>query len=97
DFETVASTVGRPRPGFEVRIADSEGGDVPTGETGEVVVRGKTVMAGYLDDPDATAQTLSPDGWLRTGDLGVIDERGRLRIVGRLQDLFVVCGFNVYP
>jgi acyl-CoA synthetase (AMP-forming)/AMP-acid ligase II len=97
DFETVATTVGRPRPGFEVRIADGEGRDVPAGEAGEVVVRGKTVMAGYLDDPDATAKTLSPDGWLRTGDLGVIDDRGCLRIVGRIKDMFIVGGFNVYP
>jgi acyl-CoA synthetase (AMP-forming)/AMP-acid ligase II len=97
DFETVATTVGRPRPGFEVRIADGEGGDVPTGEAGEVDVRGKTVMAGYLDDPDATAKALSPDGWLRTGDLGVLDDRGCLRIVGRIKDMFIVGGFNVYP
>jgi len=55
------------------------------------------VMAGYLDDPDATAATLSPDGWLRTGDLGVLDERGYLRIVGRIKDMFIVGGFNVYP
>src|SRR5205085_2186652 len=97
DFETVATTVGRPRPGFEVRIADAEGRDVPAGEAGEVVVRGKTVMAGYLDDPDATAAALSEDGWLRTGDLGVIDDRGCLRIVGRIKDMFIVGGFNVYP
>ena len=89
--------MGRPRPGFEVRIADGEGRDVPTGEAGEVVVRGKTVMAGYLDDPEATAEALSPDGWLRTGDLGVIDDRGCLRIVGRIKDMFIVGGFNVYP
>ena len=97
DFETVATTVGRPRPGFEVRIADGEGRHVTTGEAGEVVVRGPTVMAGYLDDPDATAATLSPDGWLRTGDLGVLDDRGYLRIVGRIKDMFIVGGFNVYP
>ena len=91
DFETVATTVGRPRPGFELRI------DAPLGEAGEVVIKGPTVMAGYLDDPDATAATLSPDGWLRTGDLGVLDERGYLRIVGRIKDMFIVGGFNVYP
>src|SRR5438270_3128235 len=91
DFETVATTVGRPRPGFELRV------DAPSGEAGEVVIKGPTVMAGYLDDPDATAATLSPDGWLRTGDLGVLDERGYLRIVGRIKDMFIVGGFNVYP
>src|SRR5213076_3147273 len=89
--------VGRPRPGFDLRIADSEGNSVSTGEAGEVVLRGPTVMAGYLDDPDATAATLSPDGWLRTGDLGVLDDRGYLRIVGRIKDMFIVGGFNVYP
>ena len=97
DFETVATTVGRPRPGFELRIADSDGNDVPTGEAGEVVIKGPTVMAGYLDDAEATSATLSPDGWLRTGDLGVLDERGYLRIVGRIKDMFIVGGFNVYP
>jgi len=91
DFETVATTVGRPRPGFELRI------DAPAGEAGEVVIKGPTVMAGYLDDPEATAATLSPDGWLRTGDLGVLDDRGYLRIVGRIKDMFIVGGFNVYP
>ena len=54
-------------------------------------------MAGYLDDPDETAKVLSPDGWLRTGDLGVIDDAGRLRIVGRVKDMFIVGGFNAYP
>jgi len=97
DFETVATTVGRPRPGFEVRIADGDGKELPPGEPGEVVIKGPTVMAGYLEDPDATAKTLSPDGWLRTGDLGVLDDRGYLRIVGRIKDMFIVGGFNVYP
>ncbi|MBV9412996.1 MAG: AMP-binding protein [Acidimicrobiia bacterium] len=91
DFETVATTVGRPRPGFELRIEASEG------EAGEVLVKGPTVMAGYLDDPEATKSTLSNDGWLRTGDLGVVDNRGCLRIVGRIKDMFIVGGFNVYP
>jgi len=97
DFETVATTVGRPRPGFELRIADADGKEVPTGEAGEVIVKGPTVMTGYLDDPEATNAALSDDGWLRTGDLGVLDERGCLRIVGRIKDMFIVGGFNVYP
>ena len=97
DAETVATTVGRPRPGVELRITDTEGRDLPAGEAGEIVLRGPTVMAGYLDDPEATAQTLSPDGWLRTGDLGVVDDRGCLRIVGRIKDMFIVGGFNAYP
>ncbi|HEX6424513.1 MAG TPA: AMP-binding protein [Acidimicrobiales bacterium] len=97
DAETIATTVGRPRPGFEVRILGDHDRDLPAGETGEVVLRGPSVMAGYLDDPAATTATLSPEGWLRTGDLGVIDERGRLRIVGRSKDMFIVGGFNAYP
>jgi acyl-CoA synthetase (AMP-forming)/AMP-acid ligase II len=96
DPETVATTVGRARPGFELRILDGER-EVPVGEPGEVVLRGPSVMAGYLDDPEATAATLSEDGWLRTGDLGVLDERGNLRIVGRSKDMFIVGGFNAYP
>ena len=97
DPETIATTVGRARPGFEIRIADGDGGDVPVGETGEILLRSPTVMAGYLDDPTATAQALSTDGWLRTGDLGTLDERGYLRIVGRAKDMFIVGGFNAYP
>ncbi len=101
DAEVVATTVGRPRPGFEVRILDSTPGghdtEVATGEPGEIVLRGPTVMAEYLDDPEATAAALSADGWLRTGDLGVVDEQGNLRIVGRSKDMFIVGGFNAYP
>ncbi len=96
DVETVASTVGRPRPGFELRIVDGDS-DVDAGEPGEVLLRGGSVMTGYLDDPEATDLALSPDGWLRTGDLGVIDDAGCLRIVGRVKDMFIVGGFNAYP
>lgn len=96
DAEAIATTVGRPRPGFEIRIADGDRTAGP-GQAGEVLVRGGSVMAGYLDDPEATAQALSSDGWLRTGDLGVLDESGRLRIVGRVKDMFIVGGFNAYP
>ncbi|HMQ25127.1 MAG TPA: AMP-binding protein, partial [Acidimicrobiales bacterium] len=97
DAETVATTVGRPRPGFEVRILGESDREMPAGEPGEIVLRGPTVMQGYLDDPAATAAALSADGWLRTGDLGVVDERGNLRIVGRSKDMFIVGGFNAYP
>jgi HIP---CoA ligase len=95
--ETIAHTVGRPRPGFELRIAGPAGTDVGAGESGEILLRGGTVMSGYLDDPEATARVLSPDGWLRTGDLGAIDEAGCLRVVGRVKDMFIVGGFNAYP
>jgi acyl-CoA synthetase (AMP-forming)/AMP-acid ligase II len=97
DAETIATTVGRPRPGFELRLVDTAGGEVGAGETGEILLRGGSVMSHYLDDPEATASALSTDGWLRTGDLGVIEESGCLRIVGRSKDMFIVGGFNAYP
>ena len=97
DVETVAATVGRPRPGFELRVVDEHGKDVAVGAPGEVLLRGGSVMSHYLDDREATAQTLSADGWLRTGDLGLLDEAGCLRIVGRVKDMFIVGGFNAYP
>ena len=88
----------RARRGPASRCASWRGDrDVRAGEAGEVLLRGGSVMAGYLDDPEATAKVLSADGWLRTGDLGVIDEAGRLRIVGRVKDMFIVGGFNAYP
>ena len=69
----------------------------PVGEPGEVLVRGYSVMRGYLDDPTETARAIDAEGWLHTGDLGVFDERGCLRIVGRKKDMFIVGGFNAYP
>jgi acyl-CoA synthetase (AMP-forming)/AMP-acid ligase II len=86
DPATVATTVGRPRPGFELRL-----------DEGEILLRGGTVMSHYLDDPEATAQVLSDDGWLRTGDLGTLDDAGNLCIIGRSKDMFIVGGFNAYP
>jgi acyl-CoA synthetase (AMP-forming)/AMP-acid ligase II len=97
DPETIATTVGRARPGYALRVADREGNDVEQGQTGEVLFKGGSVMLGYLDDPEATAAAFTADGWLRTGDLGVLDERGNLRIVGRSKDMFIVGGFNAYP
>jgi acyl-CoA synthetase (AMP-forming)/AMP-acid ligase II len=97
DFETIATTVGRARPGLEVRVADDDGVERPVGEPGEVLVRGYSVMRGYLDDPTETARAIDAEGWLHTGDLGVFDERGCLRIVGRKKDMFIVGGFNAYP
>jgi acyl-CoA synthetase (AMP-forming)/AMP-acid ligase II len=97
DAEAVATTVGRARPGFELRIAGGGGTTAAAGEAGEVMLRGPSVMAGYLDDAAETAKVLSADGWLRTGDLGTVDEAGRLRIVGRVKDMFIVGGFNAYP
>jgi acyl-CoA synthetase (AMP-forming)/AMP-acid ligase II len=96
DAEAIATTVGRPRPGFEIRIVDGDA-DQESGQAGEVLVRGRSVMVGYFGDPEETAKVLSADGWLRTGDLGVIDDAGRLRIVGRVKDMFIIGGFNAYP
>jgi acyl-CoA synthetase (AMP-forming)/AMP-acid ligase II len=97
DFEHIATTVGVPWPGFQVRVVTESGADSPTGEPGEVVVRGETVTRGYLDDPEATAAAIDADGWLHTGDLGTIDADGYVRIVGRIKDMFIVGGFNAYP
>ncbi len=97
DPETIATTVGRPRPGFEMRLVDEAAQEVAVGQIGEILLRGGSVMSHYLDNPDATAAVLSSDGWLRTGDLGILDTSGNLRIVGRTKDMFIVGGFNTYP
>jgi acyl-CoA synthetase (AMP-forming)/AMP-acid ligase II len=86
-FEDVATTAGLPCEDIDVRVADD----------GEVLVRGYSVMQGYLDDPVATAEAIDADGWLHTGDLGSFTESRRLRIVGRKKDMFIVGGFNAYP
>ncbi|OBI15738.1 hypothetical protein A5712_27860 [Mycobacterium sp. E2327] len=97
DIETIVNTSGRPRPGVEIRIVDKSGADVPTGSPGEIWIRSARVMLGYLDDPAGTAAALTADGYLKTGDLGILDEQRRLRIVGRIKDMFIVGGFNAYP
>jgi HIP---CoA ligase len=97
DPETIATTSGRAIPGVEVCVADDAGGEVPRGDPGEVLVRGYTVMQGYFDDPAETAAAIDERGWLRTGDIGVMDPRGYLRITDRKKDMFIVGGFNAYP
>jgi acyl-CoA synthetase (AMP-forming)/AMP-acid ligase II len=97
DFTHIATTVGVPWPGFEVRTVDVTGSPVAPGEPGEVIVKGPTVMRAYLDDPDATTAAIDADGFLHTGDLGTVDTDGYLRIVGRIKDMFIVGGFNAYP
>jgi acyl-CoA synthetase (AMP-forming)/AMP-acid ligase II len=97
DPVTIATTSGRAIPDTEVRVVDRDNRPVPVGEPGEVVVRGYNVMRGYFEDPVATAETVDADGWLHTGDIGVLDDRGNLRITDRLKDMYVVGGFNAYP
>lgn len=93
-----AETAGRPLWNVEVRIADPVSGSaVPVGVGGEVQAKGYQTMLGYYDMPDATNQAFTQDGWLRTGDLGVMDERGYLRITGRLKDMIIRGGENIYP
>jgi len=93
------ATTGRPLPGFEVRIADSRTGEtLPAGSTGQIEVRGPTVMLGYYKKPAETAETIGPDGWLKTGDLGYLTKEGRLVIAGgRLRDMIIRGGENIYP
>jgi acyl-CoA synthetase (AMP-forming)/AMP-acid ligase II len=97
DARTVATTCGRPLEGIEVRCVDAEGNPVPTGEPGEVLIRGYNLMKGYFNDPQASQEAVDAQGWLHTGDVGVLDERGYLRITDRLKDMFIVGGFNCYP
>jgi acyl-CoA synthetase (AMP-forming)/AMP-acid ligase II len=97
DAETIATTAGRAMPGLEILIADGKGREIERGATGELLVRGYSVMQGYLDDPEATAAAIDERGFLHTGDLATMDERGYVRIVGRLKDMLIVGGFNVYP
>jgi acyl-CoA synthetase (AMP-forming)/AMP-acid ligase II len=97
DAETIATTSGRAIDGVEVRVVGDDGVEVPRGEPGEIVLRGYNVMVGYLDDPAETARAVDPDGWLHTGDVGVMDDGGNIRITDRTKDMFIVGGFNAYP
>ena len=90
-------SIGCPLPGIEVRLVAEDGDDALEGDEGEIWVRGDNVFDGYWKDPDATAAVLTPDGWLRTGDIAVTDSDGFLYIVDRAKDLIIVSGFNVYP
>ncbi len=92
-----AGSVGRPLPGVEVRLVGDDGADVGTGGIGEVWVRGPSVFRGYWQDPVATAAALTPDGWLRTGDVARVDDDGCYVLVDRIKDVIMVSGVNVYP
>ncbi|NIB40334.1 fatty acid--CoA ligase family protein [Pseudomaricurvus alkylphenolicus] len=95
--ETIATTSGRAIPDIELRCVDGNNNEVPSGEPGEIVLRGFNVMKGYFDNDAATAETIDSEGWLHTGDIGVMDEQGNLRITDRLKDMFITGGFNCYP
>jgi acyl-CoA synthetase (AMP-forming)/AMP-acid ligase II len=97
DPETIAKTSGRAIPDVEVRVVDEQGDEVPTGEQGEVVVRGYNLMKGYYENPEATAEAIDDNGWLHTGDVAFQDAAGNLTITDRIKDMFIVGGFNAYP
>jgi acyl-CoA synthetase (AMP-forming)/AMP-acid ligase II len=97
DLETIATTSGRAIDGVEVRIVGPDDVALPPEMPGEVECRGYNVTSGYFEDPEQTAAAIDPDGWLHTGDVGVLDEAGNLRITDRIKDMFIVGGFNAYP
>ncbi len=96
-IETIATTVGHPLVGLRVRVIGEEGSDVPVGDQGEVLIRGFNLMTEYFNAPEATAAAVDEDGWLRTGDVGILTADGYLRIVDRKKDIVIVGGFNVSP
>ncbi len=97
-LEVLCDNKGKPIGEFEVKVCDPDSGsERPTGVNGEVWVRGHIVMMGYYQDPVGTSQVMTQDGWFRTGDIGVYDEQGYLKITGRLKDMFIVGGSNAYP
>ncbi|EZP41236.1 Long-chain-fatty-acid--CoA ligase [compost metagenome] len=97
DITEFTGTIGLPFPSTEVAILNDDGVEVPLGEPGEIAVRGPQVMAGYWQRPDETAKSMTADGFFKTGDVGVMDERGYVKIVDRKKDMIIVSGFNVYP
>ena len=97
DPETISTTSGRAIPDVEVQVVDERGVEVARGEPGEIVIRGYNVMRGYIHDPEGTAEAIDEAGWLHTGDVGVMDDRGYVRITDRTKDMFIVGGFNAYP
>lgn len=96
-IDVLADTIGRPDPAYAVRIADELGRQVPSGETGEILVCGKTFMSGYLNKPGQTAETLLADGWLRTGDVARSGADGNYELIGRLKEMYKSGGYSIYP
>jgi long-chain acyl-CoA synthetase len=97
DTSAYSGNIGLPMPNTEIALLDDDGKEVPPGTPGEIAIRGPQVMAGYWQRPDETAKVMTADGYFRTGDIGVVDERGYFRIVDRKKDMILVSGFNVYP
>jgi len=97
DTDKYTGTIGLPVPSTWLSIRDDDGNELPLGEAGEICAKGPQVMAGYWNRPDETAKVMTPDGYFRTGDIGVMDERGYTKIVDRKKDMILVSGFNVYP
>jgi long-chain acyl-CoA synthetase len=96
-FVPKTGSIGQVMPGMTVRLVDDDGSDSLAGDAGEIWVRGPNVFAGYWNEPEATARALTSDGWLRTGDVAVVDDDGYFFLVDRAKDLIIVSGFNVYP
>jgi long-chain acyl-CoA synthetase len=96
-FGAPDGSIGVPLPGVAVRLVDADGQDALVGDSGEIWVQGPNVFAGYWQDAEATAATITPDRWLRTGDIAVVDDQGFLFLVDRAKDLIIVSGFNVFP
>jgi len=90
-------TIGLPLPSTWLRLLDDDGNEVPVGERGEIAIKGPQVMAGYWQRPDETAKVMTADGYFKSGDIGVVDERGYFKVVDRKKDMILVSGFNVYP
>ena len=97
DPERIATTSGRAIPDVEVSCVDEKGAEVPRGEPGEIVLRGYNVMRGYFENPEETRRTIDGDGWLHTGDVGVMNDDGYVRITDRIKDMYICGGFNCYP
>ena len=97
DSLAFTGTIGLPMPNVDVRILDDDGKEVPLGSPGEIAIKGPQVMDGYWQRPDETALAMTPDGFFKSGDVGVMDERGYIKIVDRKKDMILVSGFNVYP
>src|SRR6266481_1814007 len=97
DSEVYTGTIGLPLPNVEIQILDDKGLELPLGEAGEIAIRGPQVMQGYWQRPDETALVMTPDGFFKSGDIGVMDEKGYIKIVDRKKDMILVSGFNVYP